>query len=295
MSAGPPTDVAARPAASVATSVLLAGAVRELAAASDTPRLDAELLLAFATGRSRSSLLAFPERTVPAFAANGFAGFLARRAQGEPVAYLTGTREFYSLTLTVNAAVLVPRPETELCVDAVLGRCTALRRPAVLDVGTGSGAIALAVKHACVHANVTGLDVSADALAVARVNAERLGLAVRWLESSWFAGVEGQRYDVIASNPPYVRSADVRGALAFEPRLALDGGGDGCDAYRMLFMAAKRHLNASGALVLEHGAEQRAELVALAESSGWRVAEMHDDLAGRARVLVLELERSTSI
>jgi len=291
MTAEVPVKVAAVPAASVATSVLLAAAAQELAAASDTPRLDAELLLAFSTGRSRSSLLAFPERAVAPFAAKGFAMFVARRAKGEPVAYLTGIREFYSLTLAVDASVLVPRPETELCVDAVLARCTPLRRPAVLDVGTGSGAIALAVKHACAHAKVTGVDVSADALAVARGNAERLGLAVRWLESSWFAGVEGERFDVIASNPPYVRSADVRGALAFEPQLALDGGSDGCHAYRMLLGAADRHLNSGGALVLEHGAEQRAELVALAEISGWRVAEMHDDLAGRARVLVLELER----
>ena len=293
MSVEPPIDVAAGPTASVATSELLAAAARDLAAASDTPRLDAELLLAFATGRSRSSVLAFPERTVAPSAASGFAAFVARRVQGEPVAYLTGTRDFYSLTLAVDPAVLIPRPETELCVEAVLARCALLRRPAVLDVGTGSGAIALAVKHACVHAKVTGVDVSAGALAVARVNAERLGLSVRWLESSWFAAVEGERFDVIASNPPYVRSADVLGALAFEPRLALDGGGDGCHAYRMLLGAAERHLNAGGALVLEHGAEQRAELVALAEVSGWRVAETHDDLAGRARVLVLELERTT--
>ena len=288
MNATPPTDVAPVPAASVATAVLLAAAVRDLAPASDTPRLDAELLLAFATGRSRSSLLAFPERTVAPSAATGFAACVVRRSQGEPVAYLTGTREFYSLTLAVDAAVLVPRPETELCVEAVLARCVPLRRPAVLDVGTGSGAIALAVKHACFHAKVTGTDVSAAALAVARGNAERLGLAVRWLESSWFAGVEGERFDVIASNPPYVRSADVAGALAFEPRLALDGGSDGCHAYRILLGAADRHLNAGGALVLEHGAEQRTELVALAEVSGWRVVAMRDDLAGRPRVLELE-------
>ncbi len=254
MSVEPPIDVAAGPTASVATSVLLADGVRDLAATSDTPRLDAELLLAFATGRSRSSLLAFPERSVAATAASGYAALVARRAQGEPVAYVTGTREFYSLVLAVDAAVLIPRPETELCVDAVLGRCTSLRRPAVLDVGTGSGAIALAVKHACAHAKVTGVDVSGAALAVARANAERLGLAVRWLESSWFAGVEGERFDVIASNPPYVRSADVSGALAFEPRLALDGGSDGCHAYRMLLGAAQRHLTAGGVLVLEQSA-----------------------------------------
>jgi len=292
MVAEPTTEVAAVPAASVATSVLLAAAARDLAAASDSPRLDAELLLAFATGWSRSSLLAFPERAVAPSAASGFAAFVARRSRGEPVAYVTGTREFYSLTLTVDAAVLVPRPETELCVEAVLARCAPLRRPAVLDVGTGSGAIALAVKQACIHARVTGVDVSAGALAVARANAARLGLSVRWLESSWFAGVEGERFDVIASNPPYVRTADVCGPLAFEPRLALDGGSDGCHAYRMLLGAAERHLNPGGVLVIEHGAEQRAEVAALAEISGWRTVAMHDDLAGRPRVL--ELMRSSA-
>ena len=292
MTAEPPTEIAAVPAPAVATSVLLAAAVRDLEAASDTPRLDAELLLAFATGRSRSSLLAFPERVVVPSAASGFTEFVARRSRGEPVAYLTGTRDFYSLTLAVDAAVLIPRPETELCVETVLARCAQLRRPAVLDVGTGSGAIALAVKQACIHARVTGVDVSADALAVARANAERLGLAVHWLESSWFGAVEGERFDVIVSNPPYVRSADVRGALTFEPRLALDGGSDGCHAYRMLLGAADRHLTAGGALVLEHGADQRAEVVALAEVSGWRVVRALDDLAGRPRVL--ELERSSA-
>jgi release factor glutamine methyltransferase len=260
----------------------------------DSARLDAELIIAHALRLSRLDLYAQSDRELTEDElAFGFE-LVERRARREPLAYVLGEWGFRRLTLRTDRRALVPRPETEIVVERALALLAQLDAPRVVDVGTGSGAIALAVKHACVHAKVTGVDVSAAALAVARANAERLGLAVRWLESSWFAAVGGERFDVIASNPPYVRSADVGGALAFEPRLALDGGSDGCRAYRMLLGAAPAHLNAGGALVLEHGAEQRAELVALAERSGWRVAEMHDDLAGRPRVLVLELERSAA-
>ena len=267
--------------------MVLAKAVSTLAAASDTPQLDAEVLLAFVTARARSSLLAFPERRVAPGEAQHFAVLAARRAAGEPLAYLTGAREFFSLALAVTRAVLVPRPETELLVDETLARCAALAQPAVLDVGTGSGAIALAVKHERPAAAVTGIDVSEAALGVARANGVRLGLDVRWLRSSWFEALAGERFDVIVSNPPYVASAHVTGALAFEPRLALDGGADGYAAYREILAGARAHLKPGGALVLEHGHEQRAGLVALAEAGGWRVAAARDDLAARARMLVL--------
>jgi release factor glutamine methyltransferase len=286
MSARLPFDDSAQGAGS--TAATLAAAAARLGAASETPRLDAEVLLAFLTGRARASLLAFPERRVATEIGRRFAELVARRAGGEPLAYLTGQREFFSLTLTVSEHVLIPRPETEQLVEAALERCAALRQPAVLDVGTGSGAIALAVKHALPGAIVTGVDVSTAALAVARANGERLALDVRWLESEWLDAVRQQRFDIVVSNPPYVRSADVRGALACEPRLALDGGDDGLAAYRALFAAVPQHLNAGGALLVEHGAEQRPELVALAEANGWRVAAVRDDLAGRPRVLELE-------
>jgi release factor glutamine methyltransferase len=280
-------DAAAATAPPASSEALLAAANRELLAL-DTAALDAELLLAFATGRSRASLLAFPERTVPGTAATRFSALVARRACGEPLAYLLGVREFFSLALDVDAAVLVPRPETELLVEAVLARCASLAQPSVLDVGTGSGAIALAVKHELRAAQVTGVDASVAALAVAKRNGVRLGLDVRWLESKWFAALADERFDVIASNPPYVRSTEVVGALAHEPPLALDGGADGLDAYRVLLAQAPAHLNAGGALLLEHGAEQRDALVELSAAAGWRVVRALDDLAGRARVLELE-------
>jgi len=280
-------DAAADTAPPASSAALLAAATRELLPL-DTAALDAEVLLAFATARSRASLLAFPERPVPRAVANRYAALVGRRARGEPLAYLLGMREFFSLGLDVDAAVLVPRPETELLVEAVLARCAALPQPSVLDVGTGSGAIALAVKHERRDAQVTGIDASAAALAVALRNGERLELGVRWLESKWFAALADERFDVIASNPPYVRSAEVVGALAHEPRLALDGGADGLDAYRVLIAQAPAHLNPGGVLVLEHGAEQRDAITRLAAATGWRVVRALDDLAGRARVLELE-------
>jgi len=269
------------------TGGALAAAVTKLNAVSETPRLDAELLLAFAAGRTRAAVLASPERALDAAAAALFATLLERRARGEPLAYLTGEREFFSLPLAVSPDVLIPRAETELLVELALAIVASAAQPAVLDVGTGSGAIALAIKRERTDARVTATDRSAAALAVARGNAMRLALDVRFVESDWFEELGGEVFDVILSNPPYVRSADVKGALGFEPKLALDGGADGLAAYRVLFAEARRRLNAGGSLLIEHGADQRAELVALAEARGWRVAAAHDDLAGRPRVLDL--------
>jgi release factor glutamine methyltransferase len=233
-------------------------------------------------------LLAFPERTLDVAAAERFMALVARRATGEPLAYLTGEREFFSLPLAVSPDVLIPRAETELLVDLTLRAIGRRARATVLDVGTGSGAIAIAVKRARPDAQVAASDVSAAALAVARANAERLGVAIQWVESTWFAALGDARFDVIVSNPPYVRSADVCGPLELEPRLALDGGADGLDAYRALLAAAAARLEQpDGVLLLEHGHEQRTELTALAVANGWRVTAAHDDLAGRPRVLEL--------
>jgi len=234
-------------------------------------------------------VLASPERALDAADAKLFRALLARRARGEPLAYLTGEREFFSLPLAVSSSVLIPRAETELLVELALAAVASASRPAVLDVGTGSGAIALAVKRARGDAVVTATDQSTAALDVARANAARFALEVRFVESRWFEALGGEAFDVIVSNPPYVRSAEVTGALAFEPRLALDGGADGLDAYRALFAAAAAHLELRRSrLLVEHGADQRSELVALAEANGWRVAAAHDDLAERPRVLELD-------
>jgi release factor glutamine methyltransferase len=280
------------------TDELLAAATRAIDAAgtSESPRLDAMLLLWQATERPRASFFAFPERLVPRLARLEFAELVARRVRGEPVAYIVGSHEFFSLPILVSPDVLIPRPDTELLVEATLTRCASLSAPTVLDVGTGSGAIALAVKHSRRDAQVTGIDVSPEAIEQAQINEnfvmETPEPMVRWLVSRWFEALGAERFDLIVSNPPYVRTSDIVGGLTFEPRLALDGGADGLDAYRVLFADASKNLRDGGALLVEHGAEQRPALVELAGLHGWRVAATRDDLAGRPRVL--ELERSTA-
>jgi release factor glutamine methyltransferase len=269
--------------------VLVSWAVRKLTGASGSPLLDAELLLSFEIGQPRSSILAFPERPVATAAAERFEHTVVRRARGEPVAYLVRSQEFFSLPLRVSQAVLIPRPETELLAEEALARCPALERRAVLDLATGSGAIALALKHERPELDVTASDVSPAALAVARANAERLGLIVRFVESRWLDAFAGERFDLIVCNPPYVASTDPAFAqLQFEPRLALDGGDDGLDSLRVVLATARDHLHPGGALLLEHGHDQRDALAALAAQNGWRLAAAHADLAGHARVLVLE-------
>ena len=266
----------------------VAAAAAALAGTSDSPRLDAELLLAHALPAPRSAVIAFPERPVGAEAARRFAALVARRAAGEPLAYLVGRKEFRSLVLEVGPAVLVPRPETEHLVDAALERLDGTASPAVLDLGTGSGAIALAVKSERPDAEVVAVDASRDALAVARANGARLGLDVEWLHSDWFAGLGDRAFDAILCNPPYVESADPRlGALAHEPRSALDGGPDGLDAIRAVLREAPARLRPRGALIVEHGSDQQARVIALAVAAGLHPAEAGRDLAGRDRYVVL--------
>jgi release factor glutamine methyltransferase len=267
---------------------LVSWAVRALADASSSPLLDAELLVSFVTGLPRSSILAFPERPVRNAAADELERLVARRRRGEPLAYLARSQEFYSLPLRVTPAVLIPRPETELLVDEALAHLPLAECRTVLDLGTGSGAIALAVKRERAVVEVTASDVSPAALTVARVNAQRLGLAVRFVESSWFAALRGERFDMILCNPPYVAADDPAfEQLGFEPRLALDGGADGLDALRAVLSAARGHLTAGAFLMLEHGHDQRGALVRLASELGWQLVAARADLAGHARVLVL--------
>src|SRR5690606_6621094 len=196
---------------------LVRQAAARLEAISDTPKLDAELLVAHAAGATRSAVIAFPERALDMDAARRLDALIERRAAGEPLAYLVGEKEFYSLALAVSPAVLVPRPETEHLVDAALARLANVERPSVLDLGTGSGALALAIKHERRDAIVVGADASADALTIARANGERLGLEVEWLESDWFAALAGRTFDCIVCNPPYLASDDPHFArLGFE-------------------------------------------------------------------------------
>jgi release factor glutamine methyltransferase len=244
---------------------------------------EARLLLAQATGFSEASVLAHPERELPAEAAARFIEYAARRARGEPIAYLLGVKEFYGLPLAVNPAVLIPRPETELLVELALHS----RPQTVLDLGTGSGAIALAVKRHLPAARVLAVERSTAALAVAQRNALKLGLDVAFRHGLWFEPVAGERFDVVVSNPPYVRADDPHlreGDVRFEPRSALVAGADGLDSIREIVREAPAHLNAGGRLLLEHGLGQDAAVRKLLEAAGLEDVRSWPDLAGIARV-----------
>ncbi len=250
--------------------------------------LEAQALLAHVLGRPRSHLLAWPERPVAAAAAARFRTLLARRAAGEPLAYLTGEREFWSLPLRVTPAVLIPRPETELLVELTLAQLPA-GPCGVADLGTGSGAIALALASERPAWRLDASDASAAALAVARDNARRLDLAARvaFHHGPWYAALpRGVRYHALVSNPPYVASGDphlTRGDLPFEPRAALAAGPDGLAALRALVDGAPDRLHPGGWLLLEHGHDQGAAVRALLRARGFVAVATHRDLAGLPR------------
>jgi release factor glutamine methyltransferase len=263
----------------------IAWAISQLEAVTETARLEAELLLAEMAGVGRAAVIAHPERKLNAGQAACFEAAVARRRSGEPLAYIVGRREFYSLDLSVRSDVLVPRPETEALVDAALARLP-MNAASVVDLGTGSGAIALALKHLRPALDITAVDCEEAALDVARANARTLGVDVNWLRSDWFSALEGFRFDLIVSNPPYVASGDPHfdGALAHEPRIALDGGVDGLDAYRAVFRDVSTHLAPGGWLVFEHGFDQREAVCELARAAGFELEAGIDDLAGLPRV-----------
>ena len=248
-------------------------------------RLDAQLLLGEALARPRSWLLAHGEHSIDTAQALRFDAHCARRAAGEPVAYLLGEKEFHGLMLRVDHDVLVPRPDTETLVDWALELLpAALSSQAVVDLGTGSGALALALAHARPDARICALDVSRAALKVARANGERLGLAVEWLHSDWWAALGGRRFDMVVSNPPYIAADDPHlPALRHEPGLALTPGGDGLDALRTLIAGAPAHLQPEGWLLVEHGHDQAEAVRALMHSHGFTAATTRNDLAGLPR------------
>ena len=242
---------------------------------------EARILLAAATGFSQAALIAFPERALPAETAQRFGQFAARRRQGEPVAYILGEQEFYGLRLAVNPAVLIPRPETELLVDLSLERDF----QCAVDLGTGCGAIALALKRARPAAQVIGVEASAAALEVARRNAVRLALDVEWRHGRWCDPLGEERYELIVANPPYVAAGDPHlAALAREPAHALVAGADGLDAIRAIAAQAPRHLEAGGWLLVEHGIGQDAAARELLARAGLQDVRTWPDLARIPRV-----------
>jgi len=266
---------------------LLRQAASELETCSPSPRTDAELLFQHALGWSRTALFTRADTVLNHHQQSAVQALLHRRLQGEPVAYITGTRGFWTLDLAVDRRVLIPRPETELLVERALALTGQAAELTVLDLGTGSGAVALALASERPHWSITASDMSDDALAVARHNATRLCLAVEWLRGSWFAPLAQRRFHLITSNPPYIPGRDVhlsQGDLRFEPVTALAAGDDGLDDLRAIIHQAPEHLHHGGWLVVEHGYDQGRAVADLFRARGFATVRGHKDMGDQDRL-----------
>lgn len=259
-----------------------------LSRVSDSARLDAELLLEYVTGLTRTAFRTTPERELPPQAGWAFQQLVMRRLKGEPIAYIRGQQEFWSLLFEVTPAVLVPRPETELVVERALVHLAAVADAHIVDLGTGSGAIALALASELTTATIIATDASQEALAVAARNAQRLQLTnVSFVHGNWFAALPTQRFDIIVSNPPYIAvgdpdlAADVRRS---EPAQALICGPGGLEAIELIVRESPIYLRRGGWLVLEHGWKQAAAVRELLVRAGFTHVRSHADLGGHERV-----------
>jgi release factor glutamine methyltransferase len=262
-----------------------------------SPDLDARFIVEHFTGTTRADAFSHPGAPVATEVLAQIHDAAARRLAGEPVHRILGFREFYGLKLKLSAATLEPRPDTETLVDAVLpivrqkaekqGGCR------ILDLGTGTGAIALALLHEVADAGAVGADISDEALRTAAKNAHSLGLGDRFqpVRSNWFKNISGL-FDVIVSNPPYIRSEDLAGLTRevreFDPKAALDGGEDGLEAYRAIAESARKHLSAGGVVAVETGFDQRLDVNRLFTHAGFRIRSFHKDFGGNDRVILLE-------
>ncbi|MCR4298368.1 MAG: peptide chain release factor N(5)-glutamine methyltransferase [Gallionella sp.] len=272
-----------------------------LSLGSGTARIEVQMLLQQVLGVSRAWLLAHPEQKLDEAQAATYRALLQRRLAGEPLAYILGEREFFGLNFRVTPATLIPRPDTELLVELALQRIPqSLPSPQpspacgrgslfrVLDLGTGSGALALSIAHARPDIEVMAVDASQDALDVARENARHLSLGnARLLRSDWFSALAGERFDLIVSNPPYIADGDAhlaQGDLRFEPRAALASGADGLDDIRRIVAKAKAHLNLGGWLLFEHGYDQAGRARELLLQGGYAEVFSARDLASIERV-----------
>jgi release factor glutamine methyltransferase len=262
------------------------------------PRLERTLLLAHALNTTRESVLAHPETALSKEAASKFAGLLRRRLAGEPMAYLVGSREFYGLTLRITPDVLIPRPATELLVDAALHRLPEAMPGFVLDLGTGSGAVAIAIGKHRPRMEIEALDVAEAAVELAAFNARLLSVPnVRFHQSDWYSACCRRFYDVIVSNPPYIPSADphlAEGDLRFEPRFALTPGEDGLSAIRRVVTGAASRLAPDGWLLFEHGYDQARPCTELMAAAGFVEIATLRDLAGIERVCAGRMPAGTA-
>jgi len=277
-------------------SNLLADAVRRIQGGSDSARLDAELMLCHVLGCSRAWLFAHAHDPLEPGTVRRFQGLLARRVQGEPVAHILGRRGFWTLDLAVDASTLIPRPETELLVEAALERIGEDARLRVLDLGTGSGAIALAIASERPFTDVVAVEHSAAALALVRRNIEATGLGnVSLRQGSWYEPLAGERFSLIVSNPPYIAAGDPhldQGDVRFEPRSALVSGADGLDDIRLIIAGAGAHLEPGGWLMLEHGHDQGEAVRGLMAAAGFGEVGSRQDLAGHERISFARLNPS---
>lgn len=253
-------------------------------------RLDARLLLEHVSGYTHADLIARPEREMSAQQASRFDELVRRREEGEPLAYLVASAWFYDLEFVVTPAVLIPRPDTEVLVNVATEKARNLENPSIVDLGTGSGIVAILLARLCPQAPVTAVDMSAAALDVARANAQRHGVSIRFLEGDWYAPLGDERFDIIASNPPYVAGGDPhlqQNGLPFEPRHALtDGvaGGDGLACIRRIIDGASGRLRSGGWLLMEHGYDQAVEVRRLLVEAGFGNVASWTDGAGIERV-----------
>jgi release factor glutamine methyltransferase len=262
------------------------------ASAQAVDRLDAQLLMLKVLMREqteRAWLIAHDDQLLTPNQWREFEQLLLSRSQGQPLAYLVGEKEFFGLTLNVSAHVLIPRPDTETLVEWALNtvKFSCLQAPTVVDLGTGSGAVALAIKANAQHAQVTALDLNPEALALARLNGQRLQLDVHWMESNWLQGIQGPQtrgFDLVVSNPPYIEDGDPHMAqLLFEPVSALTAGADGLSDIRTIIQQAPSHLNTDGWLLLEHGWNQANAVAQLLRQQGFTDVQSRTDLGGNTR------------
>ena len=268
----------------------LADAILGLFDSSSSPEIDAEILLGHSLKQSRAWLLTYQEEELSADQVAEFNNLVERRKNGEPIAYILGEREFWSLNLNVNSATLIPRPETEILVEVALEKAQLPFQGimSIADLGTGSGAIALALASELTNAFITATDKSNDALLVAKQNAEQLSLSnVEFINSDWFGSLNDHRFNIICSNPPYIENLDPhlqRGDLRFEPRSALASGVDGFFDLQYIISQAQQYLHHEGWLILEHGFQQAERTHSLLAAAGFTNINTREDYAGHPRI-----------